>query len=140
MVDSTRLADGGARSGKKTDLAVELAASGPFPVKTVAETLGVAHSNVAKRVKARPKRGAQTREGDLELTAEIRCLVDERPSYCYRRIGASQARSAIPMRLSSDLLNPGLKAERAQSTSLADEGVPCLAAGVDDGLGVGEQP
>jgi transposase InsO family protein len=58
-------------------------------MKTVADTLGVARSNVAERVKgARPKRGPQVRDGDLELTAEIRRLVDARPTYGYRRIAA----------------------------------------------------
>ncbi|WP_246206053.1 IS3 family transposase [Propylenella binzhouense] len=75
--------------GKKTDLAVQLAAGGRFPVKAVTETLGVARSNVVERVKAaRPKRGPQIREGDLELTADIRRPVDERPTYGYRRIAA----------------------------------------------------
>jgi putative transposase len=58
-------------------------------VKTVTETLGVARSNVVERVKgARPRRGPQVRDGDLELAADIRRLVDERPTYGYRRIAA----------------------------------------------------
>lgn len=58
-------------------------------MKTVTDTLGVARSNIAERVKGgRPKRGPQTRDGDLELAAEIRCLVDARPTYGYRRIAA----------------------------------------------------
>ena len=37
-------------------------------MKQVTDTLGLARSNVAERVKgARPKRGPQTRDGDLEL-------------------------------------------------------------------------
>ena len=36
----------------------------------------------------RPKRGPQIRDGDLELAAEIRRLVDARPTYGYRRIAA----------------------------------------------------
>ncbi len=55
-------------------------------MKAVTDTLGVARSNVVERIKAiRPKRGPQTREGDLELAAEIRRLVDQRPTYGYRR-------------------------------------------------------
>ena len=43
----------------------------------VTDTLGLARSNIAERVKgARPKRGTQTSDGDLELTAAIRRLVD----------------------------------------------------------------
>ena len=58
-------------------------------MKAVTDTLGVARSNVAERLKGvRPKRGPQTRDGDLELAAEIRRLVDARPTYGYRRIAA----------------------------------------------------
>jgi len=58
-------------------------------MKAVANTLGVARSNIAERVRgARPKRGPQTRDGDLERTAEIRRLVEARPPYGYRRIAA----------------------------------------------------
>lgn len=58
-------------------------------MKTVAETLDVSRSNLAERVKqARRKRGPQTRAGDLERAAEIRRLVDARPTYGYRRIAA----------------------------------------------------
>ena len=36
-----------------------------FPMKTVTDTLGVARSNIAERIKGvRPKRGPQTREGE----------------------------------------------------------------------------
>ena len=42
-------------------------------MKTITDTLGLARSNIAERVKgARPKRGPQTRDGDLELAADIR--------------------------------------------------------------------
>jgi transposase InsO family protein len=58
-------------------------------VKTVAETLGVARSNlIERRESARSKRGPQDRPGDRELTADIRRLVDQRPTYGYRRIAA----------------------------------------------------
>ena len=58
-------------------------------MKTVTDTLGVARSNIADRVKGvHAKRGPQTREGDLELAAEIRRLVDARSTYGYRRIAA----------------------------------------------------
>ena len=62
-------------------------------MKAVTDTLGVARSNVVDRIKVtRPKRGPQTREGDLELAAEIRRLVDQRPTYGYRRIAALMKR------------------------------------------------
>jgi putative transposase len=58
-------------------------------MKTITDALGLARSNIAERVKgARPKRGPQTRDGDLELAADIRRLVDARPTYGYRRIAA----------------------------------------------------
>jgi putative transposase len=58
-------------------------------MKRVTDTLGLARSNIAERVKGvRPKRGPQTRDGDLELAANIRRLVDARPTYGYRRIAA----------------------------------------------------
>jgi putative transposase len=50
-------------------------------VKRIAETLGVARSNLIERAAGkRPKRGPQTRAGDAELTCDIRRLVDARPS------------------------------------------------------------
>jgi transposase InsO family protein len=56
-------------------------------VKRIAGTLGVARSNLIERAAGRrPKRGPQTRAGDVELTADIRRLVDTRRSYGYRRI------------------------------------------------------
>src|SRR5580704_1881095 len=58
-------------------------------MKTITDTLSLARSNIAERVKGtRPKRGPQTRDGDLELAADIRRLVDARPTYGYRRIAA----------------------------------------------------
>jgi hypothetical protein len=59
------------------------------PVKTVSTTLGVARSNVVERRDGkRPRRGPQERPGDVELAGAIRRLVDERPTYGYRRIAA----------------------------------------------------
>ena len=50
-------------------------------MKRVTDTLGLARSNIAEGVKGmRPKRGPQTRDGDLELAANIRRLVDARPT------------------------------------------------------------
>jgi transposase len=75
---------------KKNDLAVAVAACGGYPVRRrIAETLGVARSNLIERAAGkRPKRGPQARAGDVELTADIRHLVDTRSSYGYRRIAA----------------------------------------------------
>ena len=58
-------------------------------MKRIAETLGIARSNLIERATGkRPKRGPQTRARDGELAVDIRRLVDTRPSYGYRRIAA----------------------------------------------------
>ena len=65
-------------------------------MKAVADTLGVARSNLveqAKRGGSRP-RPPYRKAGDAELLARIRPLVDARPSYGYRRISALLNRQA----------------------------------------------
>ncbi|MBV9826600.1 MAG: IS3 family transposase [Alphaproteobacteria bacterium] len=58
-------------------------------MKAVTQTLGVARSNVIERRDGgRARRGPQDRTGDAELAGAIRRLVDERPTYGYRRIAA----------------------------------------------------
>ena len=58
-------------------------------MKTVATTLGVARSNLIERRDGdRRGRQPQQRPGDIELAAELRRLVDQRPTYGYRRIAA----------------------------------------------------
>lgn len=58
-------------------------------MKTIADTLGVARSNlIERRDQRRPRRGPQERAGDDELLADIRALVDRRATYGYRRITA----------------------------------------------------
>ena len=58
-------------------------------MKTVAATLQVARSNlIERRDGSRPQRGPQNRAGDVDLVADIRRLVDQRPTYGYRRIAA----------------------------------------------------
>ncbi len=58
-------------------------------MSTIAGVLGVARSQLYERTKGsgRP-RGPYRRQGDGELLALIRSLVDERPTYGYRRITA----------------------------------------------------
>src|SRR5207253_11427255 len=76
-------------TGKKTDLAVALAASRRYPMKLVSQTLGVVRSNVIERPDgSRAQRGPQERPGDVELAGAIRRLVDAKPTYGYRRIAA----------------------------------------------------
>jgi hypothetical protein len=84
------------RAGKKTAVALAVARSGRFPMKAVADTLGVARSNLveqAKRGGSRP-RPQYRKAGDAELLARIRHLVDARPTYGYRRITALLNRQA----------------------------------------------
>jgi len=58
-------------------------------VKVVAETLGVARSNLIDRLqgRSRPRRGYHKAE-DAELVPQIMALVAARPTYGYRRITA----------------------------------------------------
>jgi hypothetical protein len=59
-------------------------------MKTITDTLSLARSNIAERVKGvRPKRGPQTRDGDLELAADIRRLVDARPTPAFAGAGST---------------------------------------------------
>ena len=58
-------------------------------MKAVADTLGVARSNLAKA--SRGQRGSRQpyrKADDVELLAVVRRLVDERPTYGYRRLTA----------------------------------------------------
>jgi len=58
-------------------------------MKAVADTLGVSRSNLIERLKGKSKlRGSFHKVGDAELLPAIRRLVDQRPTYGYRRIAA----------------------------------------------------
>ncbi|MCC5974718.1 MAG: IS3 family transposase [Rubellimicrobium sp.] len=74
---------------KKTDLARAVAAEGRFPVKAVAETLGIARSNLIDRLKGRTKpRRRYQKAQDAAVVPLITALVSARPTYGYRRITA----------------------------------------------------
>ncbi|WP_093041612.1 IS3 family transposase, partial [Rhizobium tibeticum] len=74
---------------KKTDIAADLVTEGRFPMKTVADVLGVSRSHLAERLKGKSKpRGPYLKADDAELLPAIRRLVDARPTYGYRRIAA----------------------------------------------------
>ncbi|MBX6373146.1 MAG: IS3 family transposase [Acetobacteraceae bacterium] len=75
---------------QKTELALAIAATGRFPVKTVADTLGVARSNLVDGLRhpERRRRGPYRRAGDDDLLAAIRAITDARPTYGYRRVAA----------------------------------------------------
>ena len=76
-------------AGKKTEVARDVAAQGRFPVKAVAETLGVARSNLIERLagSAKPRRRYSKAQNAAGLPLARR-LVDARPTDGYRRITA----------------------------------------------------
>ena len=70
---------------------------GRFAVKLVADTLGVARSNLVGQLRGATKpRSSYQRQGDAELLAAIRQITDARPTYGYHRITAllNRARQA----------------------------------------------
>jgi transposase len=94
----------------KTRLALALAATGRFPVKTVADTLGVARSNLVEQLASRrasptisqpnqPRRGPCHRAEDETILAEIRTVTDTRPTYGYRRVNPSPEAISVLQRL-----------------------------------------
>lgn len=61
----------------------------------VCETLGIARSNIAERVKQRPSRArGQPPLADQELMDEIKTIIDDMPTYGYRRVHAILRRKA----------------------------------------------
>jgi putative transposase len=71
------------------DSAVAVVTRRGFAVKRVAQSLGVSRSQLNERLKgARKLRSAYRMAEDAELLAPLRTLVDERPTYGYRRITA----------------------------------------------------
>lgn len=117
-------------------MALAIAASGRFPVKAVATTLGVARSNLVEQLQRpkRPQRGPYRRAEDEAVLAEIRAISDTRPTYGYRRVTAllnrARRKAGTPqinhkrvfrlMRLSSMLLQPhtGRRPVRAHEGSV----------------------
>src|SRR5205823_14225901 len=73
------------RAPKKTALALLVAQQGRFPVKTVADAIGVARSNLVERAKPRERKKRPPPTDDAWLLPRIRELTDGRPSYGYRR-------------------------------------------------------
>lgn len=61
----------------------------------VCETLGVARSNIADRVRQRPSRArGRPPLADQELMDEIKTIIDDMPTYGYRRVHAILRRKA----------------------------------------------
>ncbi|RYZ62637.1 MAG: IS3 family transposase, partial [Proteobacteria bacterium] len=67
------------------------------PLKAIAETLGVARSQLYVRLREAPAatRGPYTKAEDETLLQPIRALVHERPSYGYRRVTALANRQRV---------------------------------------------
>jgi len=62
-------------------------------MKTVADTLGVARSNVVEQVNRPPRRRSTYRKADdAWLLPLVRAIVDERPTSGDRRVGALLSR------------------------------------------------
>ncbi|HVQ45042.1 MAG TPA: IS3 family transposase [Candidatus Saccharimonadia bacterium] len=81
---------------KKTELAALVAAEGRFPMKAVADALEVARSHLHEKVRRLAKpRGSYRKPDDGDLLPLIRRLVDERPTYGYRRITALANRELV---------------------------------------------
>ena len=83
---------------KKTDIACALAARRRYPVKAVSDALTIARSTVYDRMKPKTtkQRGVYRMAHDRWLVPMIRKLVDQRPTYGYRRIQALLNRELKP--------------------------------------------
>jgi transposase InsO family protein len=70
-------------------MAAALVTEGRFPVSVIAQTIGVSRSQLHARASGASRcRGPYRKAEDAELLPAIRRLVDERPTYGYRRIAA----------------------------------------------------
>ncbi len=57
-------------------------------MKTIADTLGVARSNLTTKAKVAPCRRGRTPQREAELLAEIKQVIASQPTYGYRRVHA----------------------------------------------------
>src|SRR5262249_40139245 len=81
---------------KKTTAAAAVAAEGRFPMKTVAEVIGVSRSNLADRLQERcKKRIGRPPLADDELVSKIKAVIAELATYGYRRVHAVLKRQAL---------------------------------------------
>lgn len=65
-------------------------------MKTVADVIGVARSNLSERSRHRPhKPVGRPPQPDAELIAEIRIVISDLPTYGYRRVHAILRRRAL---------------------------------------------
>jgi putative transposase len=113
------------RAGKETDVAVALVAVRRYPLKTIAETLGVVRSNlIERRHDATPKCGPQDRPGDPDLSADIRRLVDMRPTYGYRKSMALRYRPPLPRSILRSMRSLSMSLTLRHETSATRRPVP----------------
>src|SRR5215470_14620583 len=76
--------------------AAAVAAEGRFPMKTVAEVIGVSRSNLADCLQERcKKRIGRPPLPDDELVSKIKAVIAELPTYGYRRVHAVLKRQAL---------------------------------------------
>lgn len=62
---------------------------GRFPISAIARTLGVSWSSLIDRSSKPSKpRGSYRKPEDVALLAELRPIIDQRPTYGYRRVTA----------------------------------------------------
>ena len=67
-------------------------------MKTIADTLGVARSNLIEQVQRPPRqRSAYRKADDAWLLPLLRAIVDERPTYGYRRVSALLSRQVAAL-------------------------------------------
>lgn len=65
-------------------------------MSSVCETLQVARSNITERVAGRPEmRKGRPPSPDADLVSEIKAIIDDLPTYGYRRVHAVLRRKAI---------------------------------------------
>ena len=96
------LKEAGAEPLKKTAVALELAQTGRFQVKAVAQTMRVARSNLVELLKRAEPTARRPPSDDDWLLPVIRAIVAERPSYGYHRVTALLNRSRVSDRLNAD--------------------------------------
>jgi putative transposase len=76
---------------KKTDVALAVVeqSRGRYPMSVIARTPGVSRSNLTERASKPSKpRGPYRKADDMALLAELRPIIDHRPTYAYRRMTA----------------------------------------------------
>jgi putative transposase len=66
-------------------------------MSAITETLGVARSNlIERRTRSTKSRGRYRKAEDADLLPLIRAIVDERPTYGYRRVAPWRTANCAP--------------------------------------------